>query len=499
MARKTAKEVAPQEESGRGLGLLSLVAGLATGVAAWWVTERFLDGPHPSPTAMTSLQGLINFSMAWLLLVERREILKPLAPALAIAALLAWPSWFMAGADASSNFDLDSAPLIFWYSIAAPLSFYLLLALAKAVLETGAPPKYASVFFHGLTLPLVALGSSLFALLALVLLFAWAALLKQMGVTFFSELFDEPWFIMPFVGAVSGLSIAMIRGQRAVLGALRFLVLLFSRIAMPITAAFSLTFLVVLMTKGSGAILGADVLFGRPAAIILFLSFAGMLLFNGVYQNGEGAPPPLWLRLSTIIAIALFPVYSGLAAQGLWMRIGEYGLTPTRLIGALMVFLAFAYSLVLIAGLLSELNWRAARWMAPVAPLNILMAIAWIVALIGVSSPIFNGWAISARSQERLLLSGKADALKFDYGYLRFKLGRFGDAALDRLAEASAHPQAAEIRNGVARARKAQSYWEYQNPEYAEPEIADDTLVEAPAPGGALDLELNPDGAPPER
>jgi hypothetical protein len=478
--------------------------GLATGGAVYWITDRWIDASTPTPLSVTTLESIIVFAAAWLLLSERRDFLRPIIPAAIISALLAGPTWFLAASDQGHKYELESFPFIFWFFASAPIAAYLMVSLAKAMLETGFPPKYPSLYFHGLTMPLVAGGAKLFAGLALILLFAWAALLKQMDVAFFSEVFDEPWFIFPFLGAIGGLSIAMIRGQQAVLGALRFMLLLFSRIAMPIMALFSITFLIVLALKGPGAILNADFFFGRPGAVILFLAFAGMLIFNGVYQNGEGGAPPAWLRLSTIVAIALFPVYTGLSAYGLWARIGEYGLTPPRIGGIAMALLALAYSLVLIAGLLTELNWRAQKWMPLVAPLNILMAIVWIAVLVGLSSPFFNTWAISAKSQEHLLLSGRIDAAKFDFGYLKFRLGSYGDAALARIEAASDHPQITTIRTEIARARAALSYWEYKNPDLSAPAIEtpaaerDGTDVgEGAAQPGPMDLELNPDDAPP--
>ena len=175
-----------------------------------------------------------------------------------------------------------------------------------------------------------------------------------------------------------------------------------------------------------------------------------------------------------------------------------------RIGGVAMTLLAFAYSLVLIAGLLTELNWRAEKWMPLVAPLNTLMSVLWIVVLLGLSSPYFNSWAISAKSQEQLLLSGKIDAKKFDFGYLHFKLGKDGDAALARLEAADAHPQIDIIRAESARARAALSYWEYKNPSLSERDletpvskIETDGMGKDPtAQPGPMDLELNPDDAP---
>lgn len=485
---------ADQAESGRGLGFLSLGVGLATGGTAYLIIDRWIDASTPSPVAVTVLQSIVAFSAGWLLLSERRDFLRPLIPAAVIAALLAWPSWFMASAHQTSADDLNEFPFLFWFFACAPLAFYLMLTFAKATLESGLPPKYPSIFFHGLTLPLVAGGAQLFAGLALILLFAWAALLKQMDVSLFSELFDEPWFIMPFLGAIGGLSIAMIRGQQPVLGALRYMLLLFSRISMPIMALFSATFLIVLAMKGPGAILDSSLVFGKPGGVALLLALFGMLVFNGVYQNGEGPPPPAWLRLSTAASIATFPAYTGLAFMALWTRVSDYGLTPPRIGGLIMITLAFAYSIVLVGGLVTELNPRGKKWMPFVAPLNVAMAAVWTVMLLALSSPLFNSWEMSARSQERLLLAGKVKAEAFDFGYLQFHLGASGAAALDRLDDAADHPEAIEIREGVARARRSLTYWEYQNPVVATPiDEAPPGADGPPSQPGPLDLEFNPE------
>lgn len=496
VAGTSESEPAPPAERGRGLGLLSLVVGLAAGAAVYFIVDRWIDDKPATEVAAVTLQSIVLFAAGWLLLAERRDFLRPILPAAAIAAVLIAPTWFFVGIDRTGDYEFDVFPIFFWFLVAGPLAWYLMVTLAKSALETGTPPKYASVFFHGLTLPLIAGGAALFAGLALVLLFAWAALLKQINVSYFSELFEEPWFILPFLGAIGGLSIAMIRGQQAVLGALRFMLLLFSRIAMPIMAVFSVTFLLAV------AVNGPQIIFDQsyPGALMIGLAFVGMLVFNGVYQNGEGGPPPWWLRASTIATIAAFPIYAGLAAWAFWLRVGEYGLTPARIAGLAMNMLAFLYSFVLVAGLVTELNWKGKRWMPAVSGLNTVMATLWVVVLLGVSMPLFSSWAISAKSQERVLLSGKTPASKFDFGYLRFRLGKPGDAALARIeaAAASGRPDAAEITSGIARARKAMSYWEYRNPDLVTPEEAapdaEAAAAENPQPG-PMELEFNPGDA----
>jgi hypothetical protein len=365
--------------------------------------------------------------------------------------------------------------------------------LGKSALQSRGAPDYTAVFFHGVTLPIIAGGAKLFAGLAVLLLFAWANLLKSFDVTFFVELFDESWFMMPFFGAVGGLSIAMIRGLQSTLGALRYLLLLLSRLMTPIMAMFSLTFLAIVVIRGPAAILEQDMLpgvaFGQSAAIMLGLAFVGMLLFNGVYQNGEGAPPPAWLRIANNICLLIFPVYAGLAAFAIFERVGAYGLTPLRIIAITLSFLAFAYSIVGFAGLITELNWRSKRWMPLVARLNIGMAVVWVVAMLAISSPLLNPWAMSARSQENLLLSQKITAEDFDYKFLRFKTGRWGKAALERLSTETAHPENAIIRERAAAALAAENRYSFEAP-VIEEQAPEETEAMSP---DIMDLPLNPE------
>ncbi len=480
---------------GKGLALPGLIVGLLTGLAVYGIVEFWIDDGDEEPLPLTLLFFIVTTAAAYLLLAEANRLIRAAGAAFAIAAFLILPDFYLAGLVSGDTSNLSSFPAIFWFFVSRGLVLYLLITLVKSMLEEGAPPPYSQVFFHGLTMPLIAGGANIFAGLALILLFAWARLLKELDVNFFNKLFQEPWFILPFLGAIGGISIAMMRGQQAVLGALRFILLLFCRIAILITALFSITLILVLLTKGTGILF--DTSFPSPTTIIIVLALGGMLFFNGVYQNGEARPPPPWLRLPTIITLIGFPIYTSLAFYSFMLRIGEYGLTPPRIAGLAITGLVAAYSVVCLAGLLTELNWRSKRWMPLVAPLNTGMAVLWIIVLTLLATPIFNPWAISASSQYKLIANEKIAADEFDFGYLQFELGAYGEKALDKMLTLSEHPEAAAIEAGVARAHAAKSKWEYDHPEWGEALDADDESMAVPVdPKGPMGLELNPDGAP---
>ncbi|MEX0645765.1 MAG: DUF4153 domain-containing protein [Parvularculaceae bacterium] len=476
------------KKPGGGFALFGLMVGLAAGLAVYGITEFWIGEASNAPVAQTVLLTVASFAAAFLLLSERGATLRAVLPAAVIALILAYPTYSSLKAlDEGAN--LTAFPAVFWFVAGLHISGFLMTTLAKASLLERAPPPYSAVFFHGLTLPLIAAGAYFFAILASVLLFAWALLLRSLDVDFFHRVFQEPWFMLPFFGAVGGLSIAMMRGLESVLGALRFILLLFSRITMLITAVFSVTFLAVLAIKGPMAIFIGP----TPGAFMLGLAFIGMLIFNGVYQNGEGEPPPAWLRLPTIITLLAFPVYSGLAAYAFWLRVEDYGLTPPRVIGLAMNGLAAAYSIVCLAGILSEFNWTGKRWMPLVAPLNTLMAVIWVIVLILLATPVLDPWAMSARNQVERLLDGRAKASEFDYGYLRFSLGRHGERALERLVSSTDYPDYAVAHAGVARARAASSQWEYKQgaPKPAEAVAPPSEDTAGPQPG-PMDLPLDP-------
>ena len=469
---------------GKGLALPGLIIGLITGFAVYGIVEFWIKDIDDNPLALTVLFFTVTTAISYLLLAERDRFAKAAIGAIAIAGLMIVPDYFISSTAGSNGTSLEYFPAVFWFFISRALIVYLLVTMVKSSLENGGFPPYERVFFHGLTMPLIAIGAKIFAGLALLLLIAWAQLLKEMDVIFFHKLFQEPWFIFPFLGAIGGLSIGLMRGQQAVLGALRFILLLFSRIVMPITALFTITLMFVLVAKGTG------IIFDRPypSAWMIGLALTGMLIFNGVYQNGEGGPPPTWLRLSTIITLTGFPIYAGLAFYAILLRTGAYGLTPPRIGGLAITGLVAAYSVVCVAGLITELNWRGKRWMPLVGSLNTLMAVAWVVVLTVIATPIANPWAISATSQYNRIANETVSAAEFDFGYLQFKLGKPGQAALDRML-ALDHPEKAEIQAGVDRARAADNYWQYKTP-MDKTEAA--PLIVGETTDGPMALELNP-------
>ena len=471
----------------RGFPIFGLLIGAAAGYAAYAVVEHWFDPAAQRAGPPAALVGIGAFAAGLLLLWGQQVRFRAVASAAGISCALALTTLSIFSIGPAIP-ELTPWPRLFWILAGMPIAGYLMTTLAKAALAGEFSTRYSAVFFHGLTLPIISAGAAFFAGLALVLIYAWAGLLKSFEVDFFHRLFQEPWFVLTFVGAVSGLSIGLISGLESMLGGLRFLLLLLARVLIPVAAVFSLTFVLVLAIKGTAPIFSTP----YPSAVMMALAFSSMLVFNGVYQTGEGEAPPFWLRISTLVTLAVIPVYSGLAVYAFWLRIAEYGLTPPRIIGLGVNALAALYVPVCAVALISEMNWGTKRWMPLVAPLNVVMAFAWIAGLVFLASPALNLWTLSAQSQERRLIEGRVNVDAFDFSYLRFHLGAYGRAALKRLAAVDGHAEAAAIRAGAERALNAENAFYYDQIE-AQKELRSTTDQRTPLLSGNLnDLPLNP-------
>lgn len=473
-----------------GLVSLGLALGLGVGLLAYLITVTWIDR-IPSPSAAQSLIVFFALTAAGLLLTaERGAPFRGAGLAPALGLLVAAPTLFMLEGFRDAR-NLSPFPPFFWFFVGAPVTSLLGVSFARAALAPK-EERYTEFFGAGLTTPLILIGAALMAALSVVLVYAWASLMRAMNVDAIYGLTQQPWFMLPFIGATAGLAIGMMRHLEPVLQALRFTLLLVSRWVMPLTAALSFAFLVVVLAKGPQALFAG----AEAGPFLLGLALIGMLIFNGVYQNGAAPPPALWLRLSTIVALLTFPAYSALAAAAFWSRIAEFGATPARITALVAAALTALYSVVGLAGVGAEVLRRDARWMAPVKTLNVGMAGAWIVALVALASPVANPWSISARAEEQRLMAGAADPAHFDFGYLRFSLGDAGAAALDRLSRITGVKNAEAIRAGAVKALSASSYWSYRHGETQAPRPAPTNDAVAPAAddtlGGVDSLKLNP-------
>jgi hypothetical protein len=277
-----------------------------------------------------------------------------------------------------------------------------------------------------------------------VLLFLGSALFKVIGLDFLDELIGKDWFFIPVTTLVFAVAVhltdvrdGLIRGVRSVvLMLLSWLLLLMTVLAAGFLAALPFTGLQGLWDTGSAT------------ALVLAAAAALIVLINTAYQDGRADNlPPTVLRAAVRVAAVLLTPLVVIAFWGLALRIGQYGLTPDRIIAAACAVVGAAYAAGYGWAALSPFWRRDAGWMRPLERTNVWTAVLEIAVILALFSPLADPARLSVADQVARLERGATAPDKFDYRFLRFESGKAGQAALDRLARSSDPMIARSARN----------------------------------------------------
>ena len=128
-----------------------------------------------------------------------------------------------------------------------------------------------------------------------------------------------------------------------------------------------------------------------------------------------------------------------MAASGILLRVGQYGLTPERVIALLGVLIAVLYGLGYVAA-----SFMPGSWMALLKPVNIGMAFFGVVSFIAVLSPIAAPARLASDNQMARLASGQVDIKSMDWRLLAGQTGGYGKVALEKLANGD-DPEIADL------------------------------------------------------
>jgi hypothetical protein len=132
------------------------------------------------------------------------------------------------------------------------------------------------------------------------------------------------------------------------------------------------------------------------------------------------------------------------------LRIGQYGLTPERVVSVALLVAAALYA--------AGYAWAAfARgpWLKRIETVNVAAAVAILAMIVLVLSPVADPARLSVSDQVHRLEAKAIPVDRFDFKFLHFHAARFGRDAMTRLA-ASPDPAIA------AAARKAQAEPEFE-------------------------------------
>lgn len=345
--------------------------------------------------------------------------------ALIFAVVLAMSGWLKWQVEAVDKWR--QAELLWLYGLRLVLMAMLILPWMQYQLhsQTGSaryPLFYMRLWHNVLTLFIVLVANGLFWLVLLL----WSALFKLVGIRFFSTLFFETeGFIYVTIGLITALAVILARTQSRLVAAVQKLLTLIATGLLPVVSLLALLFIVTLPFTGLEAISA------RVSAAGLLSTLMLLLLVAIVNEPQKRVLPyPRVLRGMISASLCVAPIYMLLAGWALWVRIQQYGWTPDRLYGALMVFVLLVWSFGYLIGLLRR-GCDPDEWQGKVILSVSLLTLAILLLL---ASPVLDVWRISVNSHMARYHSGKITADQISL-YMLDHSGKTGQEALKSLLD----------------------------------------------------------------
>ena len=300
------------------------------------------------------------------------------------------------------------------------------------------PHFYRQLWLNALTLLIVFVANGLFWLVLLL----WSEMFKLVGIPFFSTLFfDTDWFGYVAFGLITALAVVLARTQSRLVTAVQKLLTFIATGLLPLVALLALMFILTLPFTGLEAISQRVSAAGLMSTLTLLL----LLLMAIVREpQKEALPYPGALRYLIKCAVAVTPIYTLIAGWALWVRIQQYGWTPERLYGVLVVVVLLVWSFGYLASILRR-GRNPLELQGPVILGVSLLALGLLVLL---SSPVIDAWRISVNSHMGLYHSGKIKPDQVSL-YMLDHSGKPGRAALEALQKDVAFNQDSKRRRDL--------------------------------------------------
>ncbi len=300
------------------------------------------------------------------------------------------------------------------------------------------PHFYRQLWLNALTLLIVFVANGLFWLVLLL----WSEMFKLVGIPFFSTLFfDNDWFGYVAFGLITALAVVLARTQSRLVTAVQKLLTFIATGLLPLVALLALMFILTLPFTGLEAISQRVSAAGLMSTLTLLL----LLLMAIVREpQKEALPYPGALRYLIKCSLIVAPIYMLIAGWSLWVRIQQYGWTPERLHGVLVVVVLLAWSVGYLVSILRR-GHNPLEIQGKVILGVSLLALGLLVLL---SSPVIDAWRISVNSHMGLYHSGKIKPDQVSL-YMLDHSGKPGRAALEALQKDVAFNQDSKRRRDL--------------------------------------------------
>jgi hypothetical protein len=270
------------------------------------------------------------------------------------------------------------------------------------------------------------------------LLFLGGTLFELIDLHFLKDLIEHAWFAIPATALTVAVAIHLTDVRSSLVRGIRTIMLVLLSWFLPLLVLLVGSFLIALIFTG------VRPLWGTGHASIWLLAAAGALviLINALYQDGDVAhAPQRVLRYAANIACFLLAPLVVLAAYSLGLRIAQYGWTADRVATEACIVAAACYA----AGYALAALYPG-KWLKQIERWNFIAAILILLVLAALFSPLCDPDRIAVASQVDQLQDDRIAPDRFDFDYLRWRSGRYGVDALQRLATSASGKFAGDIR-----------------------------------------------------
>ncbi|EPJ92001.1 MULTISPECIES: DUF4153 domain-containing protein [Pseudomonas] len=399
-----------------------LAIGLVQGLLLWLATSMGDPGAwYGLITAV--LVGGVNLLLLGENIRHRGTAWLVVGLTVVMTAISAWVFW-----DGDEYWRPGSWLAGSWSFFAVVITYICTVFILSWPTREGRYPRYEDLFRHAWGTVFIVLLGLLLNAVFWALLWLWGGLFKMLGIVALNKLFSTEGFICISSAMVFALGVHMGREKERVIGLLRGIVLTLCRFLLPLSALIVIVFTFALPFTGLEPIWDT----GYSTPIMLWLVAVNLFLLNGVFQDGtQGSGYPTWLVRVVDLCLLCLPVLVVLAGYSTWLRIEQYGLTPSRILAMVLVLVIFIHS---VAALLAVFVSRSI-WLGSLRVSNPVIALLCVVLLLAMHTPWFSPLKMSANNQVQRLLSGRTAVDNFDADTLRNRLGSEGKQAYDALLE----------------------------------------------------------------
>ncbi len=310
--------------------------------------------------------------------------------------------------------------------------FTMLIATFKALMysqqmASGDGLNYSSLFRWSWRNFLTVALALLFAGSFWMILMLWGALFNAIGIRFFRDLFQDPWFYYPAIALANGFGVVIFRRMTHIIDTITRLQQALMKFLLVVLVLVSILFLFALPFTGLDPLWESG-----GSALILWMQALMLFFVNAVYQDHpDQRPYSLWLHRFIYFGIALLPIYSAISFYGLSLRVDQYGWSIDRCWAFLVWFLLALFPLGYWWGIAK----RRDNWLVQLNSVNVVVGLVVLAAMLLINSPLLDFRKIVASDQLERIVDNKIDIDTLDVYYFRSKLARPGYEALMKIKE----------------------------------------------------------------